>query len=697
MKDICKILAWACLFSCSANPGSSLKDDSAIIVALEEYLPDSIFDSIPDDVDIREFVPFRYAMPDCGGSNCQIALPDGTVMWSSDLLALFNLFDGKINIDGFLTQPLEEVPSNPWCIGCPPSPSGPGTGSPPGDNTPPSGGSGNEPEAGNYNPVLVDISEQTNEYVKNRLDRLNNLINAPWPGIIPGTFDIAPTSVSVTTDYIDASTQKLYNEEMAKNKSAIESIQNYSAKIQGDVQNAALGAAMQFNNIFSNYQKARNDFKDRADKASSTSQNLIKGTDLSPAQQKLTDLMGRADRAQKARNDLASEIMEDLPPIDLPSNEKGFKTDPSTVEGQAVRRAQAYVDYSKGVVSSYPLTYQGRVAADQMLADSVAALRVADSQYAKNVRSMGEAALNATYALADAALALAPIALLSTGPVGVTVAIGIEALNIAKSWYEYRTGKRLWNGEKLTPFEQQMAMLNVGLGMVPASALLGKSIVGAAKPYVELAKDLLAFGRPAEEAAITGKALQGVEKVLDGLDPRSIDGLDVKVFREEVEATYGGRFSTTEFKNGKLGRDTSRTILLQGEGTVTCGPNSCGMVLDTQGRLVRVDELLTKIELSTDGSTGPQLVNLFAEYGVGARRSTSTFPKDLESLTSNGRPVIAQVMNPDSSRHWLVVDGVTTRQGQKVVAIRDPGFGAYFQLWEDFIAIYTREAIIPTK
>lgn len=68
--------------------------------------------------------------------------------------------------------------------------------------------------------------------------------------------------------------------------------------------------------------------------------------------------------------------------------------------------------------------------------------------------------------------------------------------------------------------------------------------------------------------------------------------------------------------------------------------------------------------------------------------------RQLEAATANGRPVIATVRNSDDTFHALVVDGITTRQGARVVAIRDPYQGQqYFELYETFSARYHQQAI----
>lgn len=48
------------------------------------------------------------------------------------------------------------------------------------------------------------------------------------------------------------------------------------------------------------------------------------------------------------------------------------------------------------------------------------------------------------------------------------------------------------------------------------------------------------------------------------------------------------------------------------------------------------------------------------------------------AATSNGNSAIARVVLDSGEGHFVVVDGVTSRQGQFVVAVRDPGTGTQY-------------------
>ncbi|HYX37642.1 MAG TPA: papain-like cysteine protease family protein [Oligoflexus sp.] len=173
---------------------------------------------------------------------------------------------------------------------------------------------------------------------------------------------------------------------------------------------------------------------------------------------------------------------------------------------------------------------------------------------------------------------------------------------------------------------------------------------------------------------------------------------DVKLISTELKATAAGASGDFDAL-GRMNRHETRAVLFQGRDTVTCGPASCSMVLNTlTGKDVTIETLVSRTVMLEKGTKGDQLVQLLKSEGVSARWNLSTFPKDLETLTAKGRPVIVKVKTPRGD-HWKIVDGVTTRAGRKVAAIRDPAYdkpdGIYFELWETFSASYLKEAVIP--
>lgn len=82
-----------------------------------------------------------------------------------------------------------------------------------------------------------------------------------------------------------------------------------------------------------------------------------------------------------------------------------------------------------------------------------------------------------------------------------------------------------------------------------------------------------------------------------------------------------------------------------------------------------------------------------------AKWSLNASVSDLANATAKGDAVIAQVMIDNGNTiHFVVVDGVTTRYGQKVVAVRDPGTGSqYFVPTDEFSGKFTGQVVFTNK
>lgn len=117
-------------------------------------------------------------------------------------------------------------------------------------------------------------------------------------------------------------------------------------------------------------------------------------------------------------------------------------------------------------------------------------------------------------------------------------------------------------------------------------------------------------------------------------------------------------------------------ILVQPNGSVTCGQHSCAMVLNTRGQTVKVDDLIASHGPEFKiGTSQKQLIKLLSDNDVKSAFVSSARVKDLKRYTSNGKPAIATVKTGPDTYHAVVVDGVTKRNGQEVLAIRDPAGG----------------------
>lgn len=80
-----------------------------------------------------------------------------------------------------------------------------------------------------------------------------------------------------------------------------------------------------------------------------------------------------------------------------------------------------------------------------------------------------------------------------------------------------------------------------------------------------------------------------------------------------------------------------------------------------------------------------RLLNLLGRNGIKSTLRNGRSIDDIAKFTANGKPAIAHVNLPEGGGHYVVIDGVTARLGQPVVAIRDPlGGRQYFELADDF-------------
>lgn len=144
-------------------------------------------------------------------------------------------------------------------------------------------------------------------------------------------------------------------------------------------------------------------------------------------------------------------------------------------------------------------------------------------------------------------------------------------------------------------------------------------------------------------------------------------------------------------------QNTGRLVLNQGQ-SLTCGHNSCAMVLDTLGKPVNVESLIVSLKPSEKGIFYTDVSKLLKQNSFDNVALNGRTINDLERYTQKGAPVIVRIVdsnNPSNFSHFVVVDGVTVRNGQKVVAIRDPHGKSYFNPVETFQKAFTGEAVIP--
>ncbi|MFJ4245036.1 DUF4157 domain-containing protein [Streptomyces iakyrus] len=150
--------------------------------------------------------------------------------------------------------------------------------------------------------------------------------------------------------------------------------------------------------------------------------------------------------------------------------------------------------------------------------------------------------------------------------------------------------------------------------------------------------------------------------------------------------------------DGRAPRAGARRVYSQGQAP-TCGPVACGMVVDTMGRPHDLTEMV-KVA-GPQGTPMEVVLDLMRRHRIDAELRRGLTVDDLARATSSragGNPAIAVLREPPGASHPLhavVVDGVTERLGQRVVAVRNPQKGGtqYFELADKFAKDFIGEAI----
>ena len=228
------------------------------------------------------------------------------------------------------------------------------------------------------------------------------------------------------------------------------------------------------------------------------------------------------------------------------------------------------------------------------------------------------------------------------------------------------------------------AMPAAGLGMTASQ--LANSL---SKAQLKELSALMALENSGE-LRVTSEIIKDVKKLLN-------DTPETKRIYKQIENTVvanlepGNKASTSIIRNGE------RLVLNQGN-LPTCGANSCAMVLDTAGIEYDLNKLIIDSKVGSDGARMTDLVSALNKQGLNdARFISKASIETLSSVTSNGNPAIV-AMKLDRGYHAVVVDGITVRNGQPVVAIRDPAGGRqYFTPIAEFKSKFTGQAIFTNS
>ncbi|WPN98504.1 DUF637 domain-containing protein [Pseudomonas sp. MUP55] len=209
------------------------------------------------------------------------------------------------------------------------------------------------------------------------------------------------------------------------------------------------------------------------------------------------------------------------------------------------------------------------------------------------------------------------------------------------------------------PFDYAMA----SIGLIPGAGDAAQKVLGKAKKlYLE--------GKVAESADLV---------------------------EELAKSLPSGAGPKNPLLDDSLPRSGDRLVVNQGP-VPTCGHNSCGMVLDTMGHKVDIGNLIEKLPPGKDGIFPQDVANLMKSEGVNTAVYASRNVADLARYTANGTPVIVQVVDKAAGTgfsHFVVVDGITTRNGVSVVAVRDPHGKQYFSPATTFEKNFSGYVVVP--
>ncbi|PKO77885.1 MAG: hypothetical protein CVU21_05590 [Betaproteobacteria bacterium HGW-Betaproteobacteria-15] len=176
----------------------------------------------------------------------------------------------------------------------------------------------------------------------------------------------------------------------------------------------------------------------------------------------------------------------------------------------------------------------------------------------------------------------------------------------------------------------------------------------------------------------------------------SIKKIDGVVGANGGVSTVVGNLEPGNPLSTSIPRTGDRILINQGQ-LPTCGPTSCGMVLNSVGIEVDIGTVISQSRVTSVGTTMPRLVQVLNDNGLPAQRVLGATVEDIAAATANGDPAIVR-MTLDRGGHAVVVDGVTIRNGQQVVAIRDPAGGRqYFTPIEEFRASFSGEAAVTKR
>jgi Peptidase C39 family len=256
-------------------------------------------------------------------------------------------------------------------------------------------------------------------------------------------------------------------------------------------------------------------------------------------------------------------------------------------------------------------------------------------------------------------------------------------------------------GTKLTSQDKETARFNLMMGRV--NLLMSGLDVGLSMKAVT---GLMKGARSAEQMSTLARAMKAQEAGQAEEALATLKTLRKELGEEayqEIERVFGGRLEPGNPNSTSLPRNGKREVLNQMDapenGKVACGPTSCGMVLNTAGKPVDIGNLLKQTQISsTEGTRINKLAEVLRANGIkDARWLRKVSIDDLAKATNQGNPAIVH-LRLGRGDHYVLVDGITLRQGQKVVAIRDPAGGRqYFTPLQEFTQSFKGDAVLTNS
>jgi len=229
--------------------------------------------------------------------------------------------------------------------------------------------------------------------------------------------------------------------------------------------------------------------------------------------QKRKDAASDLEKAVRESESIATKISESSKSNVTPViKSDGFQTSGRTFEGDSVRDAAVYVGIAKTRVESAPAG-ENKEAARKILIQSEETLRYSDGALASGDLDNGNAGLEITYALADAAVALAPLVIAIAAPAALPLLAAATAISFAKDFYEAKTGRNLFSGKELNKLERGFAVFGV-IAVFPIMKA-GKAVGSLANTAADAAKVLVAGKKDADLAEAVAAALRAEQIAVD--------------------------------------------------------------------------------------------------------------------------------------------------------------------------------------